>query len=411
MNSISPFAPAQQPAINDVAGVNQAVTSVGIKNNTAPSAGAKPDVLLATFPVGTQVAGVFTRSQTAAAPVDWCRSVLPAGSARALVVNSGNANAFTGVAGMKLVDETVTRAAAVTGCSKEEVFVASTGVIGEEIEVSRILGAIDELGPRVVGNNFEAGASAITTTDTFIKLASTTARIGDADINISGYSKGAGMIMPNMATMLAFVYTDAAIPASVLQPMVVEAIEQSFHRITVDSDTSTNDTVLVFATGAAGNAEHDEKSLEQFRQALTDCLRELAILVVKDGEGISKLVSITVEGAGSDDDAKTIAMSIANSPLVKTAIAGEDANWGRVVMAVGKAGPIIDKHKLSVRFGDHLLAKDGNPVGDDTSGVDAYMKNSEIDVFTSVGDGSGTCTVWTSDLTHEYISINADYRT
>ncbi len=411
MESISPFAPKEQPQVNDVAGVKQAVTCVGIKNNTTPAPGAKPDVLLATFPEGTQVAGVFTRSQTCAAPVDWCRSVLPAGRARALVVNSGNANAFTGVAGMNLVKETVARAAAVTGCQESEVFVASTGVIGEEIEVGRILGALDELAPDVAVNNFEAGARAITTTDTFVKLATRTARIGETDINISGYSKGAGMIMPNMATMLAFVYTDAAIPASVLQPMVVEAIEQSFHRITVDSDTSTNDTVLVFATGAAGNTQHGEQDLENFRQALTECLSELAILVVKDGEGISKLVSVNVDGARSDEDAKTIAMSIANSPLVKTAIAGEDANWGRVVMAVGKAGPVIDKHKLSVRFGEHLLARDGNPVGGDTAAVDAYMKNSEIDVSASVGDGPGTCTVWTSDLTHEYISINADYRT
>jgi len=411
MESISPFAPDQTPAVHDVAGVRQAAKNAGIKNNAAPDPSAKPDVLLATFAPGTQVAGVFTRSQTCAAPVDWCKSILGGGTARALVVNSGNANAFTGVEGMELVNQTVARAASAVGCSEDEVFVASTGVIGETIEVSRILGAIDDLLPEQREDNFQSGASAIMTTDTFPKIASVKTRIGDSDISISGYSKGAGMIMPNMATMLAFVYTDAAIPADVLQPMLARAIDESFHRITVDSDTSTNDTVLAFATGAAGNTAHDAKSLESFAQALTECLRELAILVVKDGEGISKLVSVHVDGAASDEDARVIAMSIANSPLVKTAIAGEDANWGRVVMAVGKAGPIVDKYKLSVRFGDHVLARDGNPVGGDTAAVDAYMKNREIDIYAAVGSGAGSTTVWTSDLTHEYISINAEYRT
>lgn len=411
MDKISPFAPKSTPRLFDVAGMRQASMAAGIKNNAQPDANAKPDVLLVEFDAGTRVAGVFTRSQTAAAPVDWCRQILPDASARALVVNSGNANAFTGTKGMNLVEQTVERAAALVSGETTEVYVASTGVIGEHIETSRILEALDELKPALEADNFMAGANAITTTDTFTKLASRQTNINGKTVNITGYSKGAGMIMPNMATMLAFVFTDAEVPQDVLQEMLVDGVNASFNRITVDSDTSTNDTVLLFATGAAGTGAADAAALEGFRETLNQVLLDLALLIVKDGEGISKFVTVNVDGAASDDDAGVIAMSIANSPLVKTAIAGEDANWGRVVMAVGKAGPLVDKFELSVRFGDHVLAQDGNPTGIDTAGVDAYMKQDEIEITAGVGNGSGRATVWTSDLTHDYISINADYRT
>jgi len=408
---ISPFAPSMQPAMFDVAGVGQACMSAGIKHNTDAAPGAKPDVLLVSFTPGTSVAGVFTTSKTCAAPVDWCRKALVTGSARALVVNSGNANAFSGVAGMELVNETVDRAASVIGCDRGDVFVASTGVIGEVIETARIVGAIDTLAPQVAAGGWDRAAHAIATTDTFIKLASRQLEIGGQTINLSGYSKGAGMIMPNMATMLCFVYTDANIPANRLQASLNRAIDRSFHCITVDSDTSTNDTVLAFATGQAGGDALDGDAMELFDAALDDILLDLAVQVVKDGEGISKLVRVHVDGAANDADAHTFAMSVANSPLVKTAMAGADANWGRVVMAVGKAGPDLDKALLGVRFGDHVLAANGNPVGGDTAAVDAYMGSSEIDVFVTVGRGQGQCTVYTSDLTHGYISINADYRT
>jgi len=360
------------------------------------------------------VGGVFTKSATAAAPVDWCRRILKNGTASGLVVNSGNANAFSGMAGMQVVEQEALAAGMALDAAPEDIFVASTGVIGELLPVDRIVGQLPRLATELRAGAWEDAASSIMTTDTFVKLASRKLRIGDTDVSISGYSKGAGMIMPDMATMLCFVYTDARLPAELLQKLVTEGMQNSFHAITVDSDTSTNDTVLLFATGQADHGEINDiqdPALAEFREGLYDCFHELAMHVVSDAEGISKLVAINVTGTSSSTDARIIAMSIANSPLVKTAIAGEDANWGRVVMAVGKAGVVLDKSKLSIAFGGHSLALNGNPLDmPSTTAVDEYMKQDRLEINVSVGDGDGHSTVWTSDLSHEYVSINADYR-
>jgi len=404
----SRFAPDQPIAVHNVDGVLQATVCCGIKNRQ------KDDLLLVKLVEGTTVGGVFTRSSTAAAPVDWCRRILKRGTARGLVVNSGNANAFSGVAGMLMVEQEALAAGLALGSDPDDVFIASTGVIGEQLPVDRIVEQLPTLSSHLRPDSWVKAASSIMTTDTFCKLASRKLRIGDTEVSISGYSKGAGMIMPNMATMLCFVYTDACLPADLLQQLVTDGMQNSFHAITVDSDTSTNDTVLLFATGQARHTEVrgvEDPILAEFREGLFDCFHELAMQVVSDAEGITKLVAITVEGASSDADARTIAMSVANSPLVKTAFAGQDANWGRVVMAVGKSGVALDKRKLSIAFGEHQLAVNGNPIAmSSTVAVDDYMKQDKLAVNVNVGDGDGKSTVWTSDLSHEYVSINADYR-
>lgn len=409
MSARSKFAPTQVAQVHEVAGVRQASVCCGIKNRD------KSDLLLVELAPATQVGGVFTRSATAAAPVQWCRRVLARRSARALVVNSGNANAFSGLAGLQIVEQEALAAAMALSVDPDDVYIASTGVIGELLPVDSIVGQLPALAQSLQPGHWQEAATTIMTTDTFAKLASVKTHIGDTEVTISGYAKGAGMIMPDMATMLCFVYTDATLPSEVLQQLTVDGMKNSFHAITVDSDTSTNDTVLLFATGQAENAavaSASDPSLATFRQALFQCFHELAMQVVSDAEGITKLTAVTVKGTANDEDAKTIAMSIANSPLVKTAVSGEDANWGRVAMAIGKAGVALKQTEISIAFGRHQLAINGNPVELlSTDAIDQYMKNDRLDINVSVGDGDGQMTVWTSDLSHDYVAINADYRT
>ena len=405
MNKISPLAPYRFPAMPPVAGVRLATARSGIRH------AGRVDVMLAELAAGTTAAGVFTRSKTAAAPIDWCRQVLPGGGARGLVVNSGNANAFTGRAGIAAVAEMARAAAAVLGCRADEIFIAQTGVIGEPIEVAKITSVLPGL-KADLGSDWEAAAGAMTTTDTFAKGAFRTAKIGGVEVKIAGIAKGSGMIAPDMATMLAFIFTDAAIPAEVLQKLLTRSVAKSFNAITVDSDTSTSDTVLMFATGQAPDGRPGTPALGDFKRRLDEVATDLAHQIVRDGEGASKFVTITVTGAAGAMAARRIALAIANSPLVKTAIAGEDANWGRIVMAVGKSGEKADRDRLAISIGGVAVARAGQVVaGYDETPVAAHMKGAEIDIEVDVGVGRGRATVWTCDLTHDYISINADYRT
>ncbi|CAN5230025.1 bifunctional glutamate N-acetyltransferase/amino-acid acetyltransferase ArgJ [soil metagenome] len=362
---------------------------------------------------GTAVAGVTTQSQCPSPEVEWCRDAIPLGQARALVVNAGNSNAFTGRRGRAAVEAIAARVANHLGCVPSDVFVSSTGVIGVPLPIDKAEAGLDAAFA-AAPCSWEDAADTIGTTDTFAKGAVTRAVIGAHTVNLVGIIKGSGMIAPDMATMLGYIFTDAAIDAPLLQGMLAHANTRSFSCITVDSDTSTSDTVLAFATGAAGNAPlstMDDPGADAFATALMDLCRQLAHLVVRDGEGASKFIEIAVEGAQSDASAHRIALSIANSPLVKTAIAGEDANWGRIVMAVGKAGEPAERDKLAIRFGATQVAKDGLAVeGYDEAPVAAHLKGQEISVGVELGLGEGRATVWTCDLTHGYISINADYR-
>jgi glutamate N-acetyltransferase/amino-acid N-acetyltransferase len=408
-NKVSPLAPADFPAMPPLPGVRLASGICGLRYK------GRTDLLLAELAPGTTVAGTFTRSLTAAAPVEWCRKAVRQGLARGLVVNSGNANAFTGAAGVAAVERTVRGAADLFDCRPSQIFVASTGVIGEPLAAEKIVAALPVLKKGLASAAWEQAACAIMTTDTFPKGAVRTAAIGDATVAILGIAKGSGMIAPDMATMLAFVFTDAAIPAVPLQAMLTPAVDRSFNAITVDSDTSTSDTVLLFATGAG--PEHpkiedaDDPTLADFRAQLEGVLVDLAQQVVRDGEGATKFVAITVTGAEHDRAARRIALAIANSPLVKTAIAGEDANWGRIVMAVGKAGERADRDRLAITIGGVAVARDGGVVpGYDETPVVSHMKGHEIDIEVDVGVGRGRATVWTCDLTHRYIDINASYR-
>jgi glutamate N-acetyltransferase/amino-acid N-acetyltransferase len=347
--------------------------------------------------------------------VDWCRRCLAGGLARAIVVNAGNANAFTGRAGRNAVAETAGTVAELVGCETEQVFVASTGVIGEPLPVDRLTGALPALAGSLSGQAWEACVAAMMTTDTYPKGATRTARIGDASVVINGIAKGAGMIAPDMATMLAFIFTDAAVPAPLLQSLLGDMTVRTFNAITVDGDTSTSDTVLICATGkgakhAAVTSAEDEQFAD-FRTALEDLMRDLAQQIVRDGEGASKFVTIAVTGAESDSAARRIGLSIGNSPLVKTAIAGEDANWGRIVMAVGKSGEKAERDQLGIRIGGVTVAANGGVApGYDEAPVVAHMKGREVLIEVDVGVGTGRAEVWTCDLTHGYISINADYR-
>jgi glutamate N-acetyltransferase/amino-acid N-acetyltransferase len=394
-----------------IAGVRIATAEAGIRY------AGRTDVLYMTFPQGAAVAGVFTRSRCPSAPVDWCRTHLTGGSAQALVVNSGNANAFTGARGAAAARLTAEIAARAAGCSPDRVFLASTGVIGEPLEASKFEGVLEGCEERADESGWLNAAKAIMTTDTFPKVATRTARLGDVDVTISGIAKGAGMIAPDMATMLAFVFTDAPILAPALQPVLKRATEKSFNCVTVDGDTSTSDTLLLFATGATAVmgaptiAKADDRRLASFRKALEDLLIDLAQQVARDGEGARKFVTVQVSGATSAKSAHRVAMSIANSPLVKTAIAGEDANWGRVVMAVGKAGEPADRDRLAIWFGDIRVAVDGarDPAYDETA-TSAYMTGQEITIRVDLGLGKGKATAWTCDLTKEYVAINGDYR-
>ncbi|WP_137150768.1 bifunctional glutamate N-acetyltransferase/amino-acid acetyltransferase ArgJ [Devosia sp. FKR38] len=405
---VSPLAPTSYPELPTIAGVRFATAEAGIKYKN------RTDVLLMAFDAGTTVAGVVTRSKCSSAAVDWCKANLAGGVARGLVVNSGNANAFTGVKGQRSVELTADYAAKALGCAPSEIFLASTGVIGEPLDAGKFDGVLDTMATRLGAGSWMEPAKAIMTTDTFPKLNGATLEIDGVEVKINGIAKGSGMIAPDMATMLSFVVTDMPIAAPVLQALLARHVQTSFNAITVDSDTSTSDTLLAFATGAAAVepiTSLDDPRADVFGEALRDVLFDLAIQVVRDGEGATKQVSIHVEGATSDASAFRIAKAIADSPLVKTAIAGEDANWGRVVMAVGKAGEPADRDRLSIRFGDLLVAKDGEraPIYDEAA-TSAYMKGQELDLTVSLGLGDGRATVYTCDLTHGYITINGDYR-
>lgn len=409
--TISPLAPKTQPKMPAVEGVRIATAEAGIKYKN------RTDLLLMVFDEGTEVAGVFTRSKCPSAPVDFCRQNLPAGKARALVVNSGNANAFTGRKGRETTGMTAEAAAKAAGCKTGDVFLASTGVIGEPLDAGRFSHLLSDMAERADSGLWNDAGKAIMTTDTFPKYATATVKIGDADVVINGIAKGAGMIAPDMATMLSFIATDAPIAAPVLQDMLSKGVGRSFNAVTVDSDTSTSDTLLLFATGAAARngapeiTDPRDPRLGQFRRALNRILRNLALQVVRDGEGARKQIEVTVTGAKSARSAKRIALSIANSPLVKTAVAGEDANWGRVVMAVGKAGEPADRDRLSIWFGDNRLAFNGERDPDYSEAeTSAYMKRDEISIRADIGIGRGKATVWTCDLTKEYVAINGDYR-
>ncbi len=405
-DAISPLA-LPFPALPAIGGVTPRVARAGYK------AWARCDLTFVTFDTGTSVAGVTTRSLCPSPEVELCRAHLAQGKARALIVNAGNANAFAGQRGQVAVDAIVAKVAAHVGCALNEVFVSSTGVIGTALPIVKAEAGLDAAFS-AAPCNWEEAARTIRTTDTFPKGACVTAIIGGATVNLVGIIKGSGMIMPDMATMLGFIFTDAAVDAHFLQSCLNAANPYTFGSITVDSDTSTSDTVLAFATGKAGNAPlsgFDNAGADAFAAALNDLCRQLAHLVVRDGEGARKFIEVQVSGAVSDASAHRIAMSIANSPLVKTAIAGGDANWGRVVMAVGKAGEQAERDSLSIRFGTTLVAANGLVVeGYDEAPVAAHLKGSEIVVSADLGIGPGRATVWTCDLTHGYISINADYR-
>lgn len=407
MTDISPLAPAAFPALPPIAGVTPRVAKARYK------AWDRCDLTYVELAEGTAVAGVTTQSKCPSPEVEWCRDAIPLGSARALVVNAGNANAFTGHRGRAAVEAIAAKVANHLACKPSDIFISSTGVIGVPLPIDKAEAGL-EAAFAAAPCSWQDAAAAIATTDTYAKGAHASAMIGDTRVNLVGIVKGSGMIAPDMATMLGYIFTDAAIEPALLQAMLSAANRRTFSCITVDSDTSTSDTVLAFATGTAGNARlasMDDAGADAFAAALHDVCRQLAHLVVRDGEGASKFIEISVEGADSDESAHRIALSIANSPLVKTAIAGEDANWGRIVMAVGKAGEPADRDKLSIRFGATQVATGGLAVeGYDEAPVAAHLKGQEISVGVDLGLGDGHATVWTCDLTHGYISINADYR-
>ena len=396
------------PDLGPIAGVRIGTASVPYRKWT------RDCVTLIEFALGTAVAGVTTRSLCPSPEVELCRAKLPGGRARGLIVNAGNSNAFTGLAGRQAAAAQAARVAEVLGCDPGEVFSASTGVIGVPLPVDLALAGVDQAHARLGEPGWLEATNAIGTTDTFPKAATASASIAGTRVTVTGIVKGSGMIAPDMATMLGFVFTDAAVTPALWQQMLAAAVAGTFNAITVDSDTSTSDTVLAFATAAAGHAElasMEDPGADALAAALADVCRQLAILVVRDGEGAQKLIAVTVTGAVDDTSAKRVALSIANSPLVKTAIAGGDANWGRVVMAVGKAGEPAERDLLSIRFGNTLVAHNGTVVpGYDEAPVAAHLQGQEIRITADLGLGLGRALVWTCDLTHGYISINADYR-
>ena len=396
------------PTLPPIAGVRLGAAQAGIRYK------GRTDVVMVELAPGTTVAGVFTSNKCPGAPIDWCRASLTSGKARALVVNAGNANVFTGRAGVEATKATAAEASQLVGCAPKQVFLASTGVIGEVLPHDRLTAVLPELHGRLSEASWEDAARGIMTTDTFPKAATRTAMIDGAEVRISGFAKGSGMIAPDMATMLCFVFTDAKIPAPALQTLLRKGTDASFNCTTVDSDTSTSDTVLLFATGQTRHARvpaEGGRMLADFGRQLGDLLLDLALQVVRDGEGAQKLVRIDVTGAVSGKSAKRVAMAVANSPLVKTAIAGEDANWGRIVMAVGKAGEPADRDRISIGVGGTWMAKDGGVVpGYDEAPVVAHMKGTEIEIAVDLGLGKGRATAWTCDLTHGYIDINGSYR-
>ncbi|MEM8572504.1 MAG: bifunctional glutamate N-acetyltransferase/amino-acid acetyltransferase ArgJ [Pseudomonadota bacterium] len=415
--SVSPLAPKGGfPALPPVSGLRFAAAEAGVR------ATGRLDVMLAEIAPGAAWAGVFTQSATRAAPVLWCQDILRRIHEEAddsggfgIVVNSGNANAFTGAAGRGAVDRTTREAAAALGVPQDHIFVASTGVIGEPLPTERITAVLADLTADLSQGALDRAARAIMTTDTFPKGSGRVVDLDGVPVTISGIAKGSGMIAPDMATMLVFIFTDAAVDAALLQDLVATKNQTTFNAITVDGDTSTSDTLLVTATGRAQMAPMRDASdprLSVFSSALEDVMRDLAHQVVRDGEGATKFVEVAVTQAASDEDAHKVGMAIANSPLVKTAIAGEDPNWGRIVMAVGKSGAQADRDRLSIRFGDIAVAEQGwvAPDYEEARGAE-YMKRAEIHISVDLGIGTGHATVWTCDLTHQYIAINADYRT
>jgi glutamate N-acetyltransferase/amino-acid N-acetyltransferase len=401
---VSPLAPARFPDMPPVPGVRLATAAAGVRYT------GRDDVMLAVLDPGTSVAGVFTRSTTRSAPVLDCQAKIGGdpGTGAAILVNAGNANAFTGRRGDDSVAALTRAVAEAVGLPETRVFTASTGVIGEPLPHDRIVAVLERLTGALAPDAWPAAANAIRTTDTFAKGATRRVDIGGRTITLNGIAKGSGMIAPDMATMLVYIFTDARIAQPRLQDMLARLNDLTFNAITVDSDTSTSDSLMLCATGASG-VDADENPA--FEAALHDLMRDLANQVVRDGEGATKFVEIHVSGAASEADAHVHAMAIANSPLVKTAIAGEDPNWGRVVMAIGKSGAHADRDRLSIRFGDHLVAENGwvSPAYDEATAA-AYMKGQELRIAVDLGLGTGARTVWTCDLTHGYIEINADYR-
>lgn len=413
--TVSPLAPAGGfPALPLIGGVRFAAAEAGVRYS------GRLDVMLAAIDPGATVAGVFTRSATRSAPVLWCEACLAAAdpeaadSGYAILVNSGNSNAFTGSVGRDAVATTVSAASAALGIPAEHVFIASTGVIGERLPAERIVAAVDGLVAGLDPAGAAQAARAIMTTDTFPKGAAAVVDLAGVPVRIAGFAKGSGMIAPDMATMLVFLFTDAAIGGNVLQAVVAQANDRTFNCITVDGDTSTSDSLVLAATGQSGMTpivRDDDPRLAAFAAALEAVMLDLAQQVVRDGEGATKFVTVKVAGAGDDGDARKVALSIANSPLVKTAIAGEDPNWGRIVMAIGKSGAHADRDRVSIRFGDVLVAEAGevSAAYREADGA-AYMKRAELEIGVDLGIGPGSATVWTCDLTHGYIAINADYR-
>jgi glutamate N-acetyltransferase/amino-acid N-acetyltransferase len=406
----APLAPEGFPDLPPIDGVRLAAGRAGIRYKD------RDDVLLALLAEGSTVAGCYTTSKTRSAPVDWCRASTRRGLVRAIVVNAGNANAFTGKAGVKTVAQTAAAAAKVADCAPEDVFIASTGVIGEPLDAMKIAAVLPDLARRASPEAWPAAAAAIMTTDTFAKGATATAKIEGRTVTINGIAKGSGMIAPDMATMLTFLFTDANLPHRVLQALLSSSVSRSFNAITVDGDTSTSDTVLLAATGAAGPRPKALKGaadprLKAFARALDAVTLSLAHQVVCDGEGAEKFIAITVSGAEDDGAARRIGLAIANSPLVKTAIAGEDANWGRIVMAVGKSGEKADRDRLRIQIGGVTVATRGmrDPAYDEAA-LQPHMKGRHIEIALDAGVGKGKATVWTCDLTHRYIDINGSYR-
>ena len=401
---VSPLAPARFPDMPLVGGVRFASCAAGVRYQD------REDVMLAVMQPGTAVAGVFTRSATRAAPVLDCQAKLggETNGQAAILVNAGNANAFTGAHGQASVAAITAAVAQATGAAADRVFTASTGVIGEILPHDRILNHLDQLTTSLDPAAIDGAARAIMTTDTFAKGASAQVKIDGASVTIAGIAKGSGMIAPDMATMLVYIFTDAGHDQTALQGLLGRLTDQTFNCITVDSDTSTSDSLMLCATGAAGV---DATGHAEFEAALEQVMLDLAHQVVRDGEGATKFVEIHVSGAASDTDAKTHGLAIANSPLVKTAIAGEDPNWGRIVMAIGKSGAKADRDRLSIRFGDILVAEKGwvSPEYTEADAA-AYMKGQDLVISVDLGLSDGSATVWTCDLTHRYIEINADYR-
>jgi glutamate N-acetyltransferase/amino-acid N-acetyltransferase len=408
MSAVSPLAPARFPELMPIAGVRLAAFACGIRYT------GREDLIVAELAPDSAIAGVFTRSLTAGAPVVWCRDCLPGGKVRGIVVNSGNSNTFTGRAGKQVVEATAAATARLLSCDPTQVFISSTGVIGEPPPAEKIIAALPQVMPLLSAENWEPAARAIMTTDTFPKGATAIATIDGVEIRLNGFAKGSGMIAPDMATMLAYVFTDAALPPAVLQPLLAASADRSFNSITVDGDTSTSDTVLLCATQHASHrpvVSPADRRLGDFRRALDTVMIDLAQQIVRDGEGAGKFVTIEVTGAATARAARRIGLTIGNSPLVKTALSAGDPNWGRIVMAVGRAGEKVDQSRLSISIGGIQIAAEGGPVPNyDEAPVAEYMKAREITIGVDIGIGRGKATVWTCDLTHRYIDINASYR-